>query len=332
MSKPWRADWKSMLSLGTEAGVCARRRSNFLSSRRKKVTKERATLHAASLRFAAGNLRCSGVGRAVELALRCARRSDNHGKLEHEARALRRPCRPTPCAPRRIVKGTRDSDIHTGHRCARPILRSAWRLRPRDEAERSNGPWGCSAVHPLLAAPAAGRLWGGMGVEAPMLRELTRRGCPSGAAQQQSEFHGAPRNRPDAGLPRSEAQGSQTGGRLFFAYFLLAKQKKVSRLPGRQPGSRPKPKHAFQTSTPRLRQTQPKREIKTKHSYKKKAAGAPKNQRITLDLSPPDKPPSPQGQTPSARAQPLPPTGVPPPPTPPWSPETQCCRSSKTSR
>jgi hypothetical protein len=79
--------------------------------------------------------------------------------------------------------------------------------------------FGCSAVHPLLAAPAAGRLRGGMGVGAPMLRDLTRRGCPSGAAQQQSEFHGAPRNRPAAGLPRSAAQGSQTGGRLSFDFF-----------------------------------------------------------------------------------------------------------------
>src|SRR3989344_9656511 len=42
-----------------EAGVCARRRSNFLLPRQEKVTKEKATLHAASLRFAAGNLRCS---------------------------------------------------------------------------------------------------------------------------------------------------------------------------------------------------------------------------------------------------------------------------------
>ena len=44
---------------GAGAGVCARRRSNFLLSRQEKVTKEKATLHAASLRFAAGNLRCS---------------------------------------------------------------------------------------------------------------------------------------------------------------------------------------------------------------------------------------------------------------------------------
>src|SRR3989344_5280959 len=42
-----------------EAGVCVRRRSNFLLPRQEKVTKEKATLHAASLRFAAGNPRGS---------------------------------------------------------------------------------------------------------------------------------------------------------------------------------------------------------------------------------------------------------------------------------
>ena len=235
LSKPWRAGLTSMLGFRAEAGVCARRRSGFLLLRQKKVTKEKATLHAASLRFAAGNLRCSCVGRAVELALRCARRSDNHGESEHEARALRRPCHPTPCAPRRIVKGTRDSDIHTGHRCARPHLTGASATRCAGGAERSKGPCGCLDVrlpNPLLAAPAAGRLWGGMGVEAPMLRELTRRSCPNGAPQARSEFCGAPHNRPAAGLPLRTAKGSQTGGRLFFGDFLLAKQKKVTRTPG----------------------------------------------------------------------------------------------------
>ena len=125
---------------------------------------------------------------------------------------------------------------------------------------------------PLLAAPAAGRLRGGMGVGAPMPRELTRRGCLNEAATQRSEFHGAPRNRHDAGLPRSEAQGSQTGGRLFFGDFLLAKQKKVTRMPGdsRLPHStRACSSHRAKASTgptrtdgmvPRLRQAQPERE------------------------------------------------------------------------
>ena len=61
------------------------------------------------------------------------------------------------------------------------------------------------SLRPLRCAtgqPAAGRLWGGMGVGAPMLRALTRRGCPSGAAQQRSELCGAPRKHPAAGAAR----------------------------------------------------------------------------------------------------------------------------------
>jgi len=232
-----------MLVLGAEAGVCARRCSNFLSSRRKKVTKERATLQSASLRFAAGNLRCSRPAGSRSNSLHCVALKQSRALIRWPLRSSAHP------------EGNPGSDIPTGHCFARPRRRSAGRLRPHNGAERSNGPCGCSAVgcsaaHPLLAAPAAGRLWGGMGVEAPMLRELTRRGCPSGAAQQQSEFHGAPRNRPAAGLPRSAAKGPQTGGRLSFAYFSLAKQRKVSRLPGRQPGLRPQHKHTVSQAPP----------------------------------------------------------------------------------
>jgi len=37
------------------------------------------------------------------------------------------------------------------------------------------------------------------------------------------------------------------------------KQKKVTRMPGRQPGLRTQDEHASQTSTPKLRQAQPER-------------------------------------------------------------------------
>ena len=60
---------------------------------------------------------------------------------------------------------------------------------------------------------------------------LSERSAPA-----RSEFCGAPRTRRGAGLPRSDAQGSQTWGRLFFAYFLLATQKKVGAPPGAHPG------------------------------------------------------------------------------------------------
>ena len=131
-------------------------------------------------------------------------------------------------------------------RCARPRLRSAGRLRPRRPGRAQRWPVWLFGSPPLLAAPAVGRLRGGTRVGARVLRCLTRRGCPSGAAQQQSEFHGAPRNRHAAGLPRRTAKGSQTGGRLLFGDFLLARQEKVTAPPGALPGSRPQPRHVAQ--------------------------------------------------------------------------------------
>ena len=233
-----------MPSLRAEAGSRPAA-SPFLSRRRKKGTKERATLQAASLRFATGNLRCSVRGRHRRTHCAASQlRSDNCGESEHEVRvSCGTRTRPLPCAPRRILKGTRRA--HPGHRCARPQRAQALCAAQR-QAERSDGPCGCSAVPPLLAAPAAGRLRGDTGVEAPVLRCLARRGCPNGAPQARSEFCGAPRNRHAAGLPRSEAQGSQTEGRLLFGDFLLAKQEKVTAPPGAHPGSRPSTRHAAQ--------------------------------------------------------------------------------------
>ena len=101
---------------------------------------------------------------------------------------------------------------------------------------------GCWAAHPLLAAPAAGRLRGGMRVGARMLRYLTRRVCPNAAAQQRSELCGAPRKRPAAGLPR---RGRRLQGRLSFGYFSLAKQRTSTSPAGARPG--PPPLRAQQT-------------------------------------------------------------------------------------
>ena len=95
--------------------------------------------------------------------------------------------------------------------------------------------FGCLDVrlsHPCWLRLRRGGCGVSMGVGAPMPRALTRRGCLNKAATQRSEFHGAPRSRPAAGLPLRNAKGSQTGDRLFFGDFLLAKQKKVTRTPG----------------------------------------------------------------------------------------------------
>ena len=107
-----------------------------------------------------------------------------------------------------------------------PRTRRRFAPRPRGRAQQ----WpvwlfGCWAVHPCWLRLRRGGCGVSMGVAAPMPRALTRRGCPSGAPQAQSEFHGAPRNRTDAGLPLRNAKGSQTVGRLSFGYFSLAKQR-----------------------------------------------------------------------------------------------------------
>ena len=104
------------------AGMCARRRTYFLLRRQKKVGKEKATPLAVSLRFAAGNLRCSRERRCRRT--RCALaalRSDNCGKSDHEAWAsFGAPARLTRCASRHVQRGGKSN---SGHRCARPGCR-----------------------------------------------------------------------------------------------------------------------------------------------------------------------------------------------------------------
>ncbi len=219
------------------AGISPRRARYFSLLRQRKVPKRKATPLSASLRFASGNLRCSRPAGSRSNSLRCA-------SLRQSRALIRWPLRSSA-----HTEGMGEPNSRTATRAIASLGPSSSVQVPRAGrslfgVERSDDPNGCLAVHPLLAAPAAGRLWGGMGARAPMLRDLTRRGCPSGAAQQQSEFHGAPCKRTAAGLPRSAAQGSQTGGRLSFGYFSLAKQRKVPRPPGRNPGSRPWQRHA----------------------------------------------------------------------------------------
>ena len=223
------------------AGCSPRRATHFLLLRHrmagpKKVSKEKATPLSASLRCASGNLRCSRPAGSRSNSLRCA--------SLRQSRALIR----WPLCSSAHTEGMGESNSQTAPRAIASLGPLLWVQAPCAArslfgVERSDDPNGCLGVHPLLAAPAAGRLRGGMGARAPMLRDLTRRGCPSGAAQQQSEFHGAPRKRTAAGLPRSAAKGSQTGGRPFFGDFLSAKRKKVTAPPGAHPGSRPWQRH-----------------------------------------------------------------------------------------
>ena len=224
--------WGRMPLPRAGAGECARRRT-FFSCVAKKRRQKKATPLSASLRFASGNLRCSRPAGSRSNSLRCA--------------ALRQS--------RAQIRWPLCSSAHTEGCGSGTAVRAIASLGPNSSAqvpragrcsvrvERSEDPNGCLAVHPLLDAPAAGRLRGGTRVGARVLRDLTRRGCPSGAAQQQSEFHGAPRKRTAAGLPRSAAQGSQTGGRLLLPSF-LGDARKEGAPPGAHPGTRPWQRHA----------------------------------------------------------------------------------------
>jgi len=117
----------------------------FCFAKRKSPKKRRPPVcdPCAALR---GDLRRVGCGvrRGTRFAA-AQRRSDNHGELDNKAWALGRPCSPrnrpdAGAASRgwqpnsRIAK---QPDIHSGHRVARPRLRSAKRLRPQNGAERS---------------------------------------------------------------------------------------------------------------------------------------------------------------------------------------------------
>ena len=85
-------------------------------------------------------------------------------------------------------------------------------------------------LHPLSGCACVGVLAGWRVCRRTHpLRPLTRRGCPNGAPQARSEFHGAPRKHPDAGLPLRSAKGSQTVGRVSLPPFLSRTRKEVAR-------------------------------------------------------------------------------------------------------
>ncbi len=253
--------------------MCARRRSGFLLLRQKKVTKERATLLSAtpSLRYGATwGARSRG---APQNSLRAdALRSNNCGESVHEAWALRRPCPPralrAPGAYRRepanrtsirAIAALGPACAARGA-CAHEMGPSAAKARA---AAWLFGCWMFDCPTPCWLRLRRGGCGVSMGVEAPMPCELTRRGCPSGAPQAQSEFHGAPRNRPAAGSPLRNAKGSQTGGRLSFGYFSLAKQRTSTSPAGASPGSRPEHWHAVATESPGFSKRRPNAPGKT---------------------------------------------------------------------
>ena len=113
--------------------MCARRRSNFLLLRQKKVTKEKAPPSLRPLRFATGQT-CVGAvaGCAVELALllRSAARTATASQITKHARS---DARATPQPPRRR-RSQQGMNIQTTIRVVAALdparaAPSAWHLR-----------------------------------------------------------------------------------------------------------------------------------------------------------------------------------------------------------
>ena len=160
--------WKQIACLceGRRPGV-ARQASNFFSRRRKKVTKERATLLPATPSLRSGATWGARSRGAPQNSLRAdALRSNNCGESVHEAWALRRACHPAPCAPQAHPEG----NPRIGHPHG-PLLRSAqlsqrvaraparWgRAQQRPVRLLGYSAVGCSAAH-----PPAGCAWGAQG-------------------------------------------------------------------------------------------------------------------------------------------------------------------------
>ena len=157
--------------------MCARRRSNFLLSRQEKVTKEKATLLSASLRFAAGNLRCSFAGCAVELALRLRRAA----RTTTASQITKRVCPAAHPPPRALRSSAHTEGAGKVQTAARAIALLGLACAARGacarecRGERSDGPCGLRSSNPLLAAPAAGRFF------ASLLIARQERRSPAGA-------------------------------------------------------------------------------------------------------------------------------------------------------
>jgi hypothetical protein len=175
--------------------MCARRRSNFLLLRQKKVTKEKATHSLRPLRDAKGHT-CVGAlaGCAVELTalLRSSVRTTPASQMTKHARcdAHAHPASaPTQAQPEGVEK-------NTGHRCTRP--RRAQALRAAHA--RPSAAMARNLPSPFARAEKR-RARGGRVPQDTRLRGLTCCGCSNGAPQARSEFRSTPRERASQAAP-----------------------------------------------------------------------------------------------------------------------------------
>jgi hypothetical protein len=168
--------------------VSPRRATYFLLLRQEKVSKEKATRWSGTLRFATGNLWCS---------TKAGSRSNSPAA---QTIASPDPLLPALLGPARRVR-EKNTKTNSGRRGRAWRVLAGARFRTRS---RPHHPSGCA--------------------EERRSRRIRTGDCLSVASSSP-----APAGPSTAGCPRSVSEGGhRQQGRLFFAYFLLATQMKVS--------------------------------------------------------------------------------------------------------
>ena len=218
---------------------------SFASPKESHQRKGNPAVCVPSLRCGQPAVLSGGVRRRTHFAP-LALRSNNCDESVHEACVSCGTHATPPAALLGAYRGDRgETSIRAiaSLRCARPHLAGASAPRCAIWAERSNGPCGssevgCSAVQPLLAAPAAGRLRGErMCRRTHPPRSLARRSCLNEARQRAVSSAAHPATAPTEVCPVAQRRGRRLGVAFLLGTFLWRSKEQVPRPPGRLPAS-----------------------------------------------------------------------------------------------
>ncbi len=199
----------------------------FSLRRQRKVPKRKATPSLRPLRFATGKPAAVRLRGAPWNSLCCCAAPLGQPRRVR-SRSMGAPTPAPPPLPPRRRRSQQGVNSQTAIRVVAAL--DPTKLRPAqgacahdNRAERSNGPSGGLGFAPPLCMRR--------GAQRPADQGLGD--CLSEA--QRSEFERDPAATRAPQVARSEAQGRRQWGRLFFAFFSLAKQKKVTCAAGRTP-------------------------------------------------------------------------------------------------
>ena len=209
-----------------------RARYLFFASPKKSTQKKGDPQSATPSRCYGANLQrgVCGVRRGTRYALaRCARTTTARQITKH----ARSDAHATPQTPRRrrSQKGVGSPTAgqpnnHSGHCCARPSLRSAWRLRPSGSGRAQRRPEGMSVCGFPSGCAEERRFW-----------RIRARVCLSDAKRR--EFSETPAKLSTAGCPQ-RSEGTQPVGSLFLGLLSFGEAKESESPAGAK--SRPPPR------------------------------------------------------------------------------------------